>query len=113
MRRRWRAARVRRRSTNFGEDGSGALIIFPTGRLALRFGAQRVPDDRVNEPADVPATDEISTAREYADGLAMSSPVDQKPARVTASSMKSYGFVADVTVSPTRLWRTSFTPVMR
>jgi ATP-dependent helicase/nuclease subunit A len=49
------------------------------------------------EPAEAAATDGKSTAREFADGLAVSGPVAQKPARVTASSMESFGFVADVT----------------
>lgn len=49
------------------------------------------------EAADAPATDERSSAREFDDGLTVSGPVEQKPARVTASSMKSFGFDADVT----------------
>jgi ATP-dependent helicase/nuclease subunit A len=49
------------------------------------------------EPVDEPAAGDESTQGEFEDGLVIASPVSQKPARVTASSMESFGFVADVT----------------
>lgn len=49
------------------------------------------------EPADGPANTDDGAKVEYEDGLAGEAPVPQKPARVTASSLESFGFAADVT----------------
>lgn len=48
-------------------------------------------------PADGPADTVDGTKVEYEDGLAVVAPVSHKPARVTASSLESFGFAADVT----------------
>ncbi|QDY89063.1 hypothetical protein E7Y32_01625 [Arthrobacter sp. UKPF54-2] len=49
------------------------------------------------EPADGPANTDDGANVEYEDGLAVESPVSHEPARVTASSLESFGFAADVT----------------
>lgn len=49
------------------------------------------------EPADGPADTDEGAKVEYEDGLAVEAPVSHKPARVTASSLESFGFAADVT----------------
>jgi ATP-dependent helicase/nuclease subunit A len=49
------------------------------------------------EPADGRAADSAGSGGQFEDSLAVASPVSRKPARVTASSMESVGFVADVT----------------
>ncbi|MET3203947.1 UNVERIFIED_ORG: ATP-dependent exoDNAse (exonuclease V) beta subunit [Arthrobacter sp. UYEF13] len=48
------------------------------------------------EPADGPADTGGGTHVEYEDSLTVSAPILHKPARVTASSLESFGFVADV-----------------
>jgi ATP-dependent exoDNAse (exonuclease V) beta subunit len=49
------------------------------------------------EPAGEPADTGISAQGEFEDNLAVHSTVPHKPARVTASSLESFGFAADVT----------------
>ncbi|MBT2554487.1 exodeoxyribonuclease V subunit beta [Arthrobacter sp. ISL-5] len=49
------------------------------------------------EPADGPADTDGGSNVEYEDCLTANAPVSHKPARVTASSLESFGFAADVT----------------
>ncbi|QCB98576.1 hypothetical protein E5206_18060 [Arthrobacter sp. PAMC25564] len=49
------------------------------------------------EPVDERASGGEGAGGEFEDSLAVASPVSHKPARVTASSLESFGFVADVT----------------
>ena len=79
-----------------GAGNDGTLLV------QGRDGERRLSVEAFSyEPADGPAAGDESAGREFADGLSVSSPVPQKPARVTASSMESFGFVADVTEAAT------------
>ncbi|WP_426939271.1 UvrD-helicase domain-containing protein [Pseudarthrobacter sp. S3] len=64
-----------------GRDGEHALAV----------------DAFTYEPADGPADTDDNANVEHEDGLTVDAPVSHKPARVTASSLASFGFAADVT----------------
>lgn len=63
-----------------------------------RDGEHTLPVDAFSyEPADGSAVSGDGANGEYEDGLTVDAPVSHKPARVTASSLESHGFAADVT----------------
>jgi ATP-dependent exoDNAse (exonuclease V) beta subunit len=68
------------------------------GTLTVQGREQTLPVDAFSyEPADGPADAGDDAKVEYEDSLTIDAPVSHKPARVTASSLESFGFAADVT----------------
>lgn len=75
-----------------GEGNGGTLTVQGRGdEQTLRVDAFSY------EPADGPADAGDDAKVEYEDGLTVVGQVSHKPARVTASSLESFGFAADVT----------------
>lgn len=74
-----------------GSDDRGSLVVQGRdGELTLTV------DPFSYAPADGASAGVLGAELEFEDGLAVGSPVPQKPARVTASAMESFGFIADV-----------------
>ncbi|WP_432396483.1 UvrD-helicase domain-containing protein [Pseudarthrobacter sp. L19] len=84
--------------------GTGAIVEWTVGAgkegtltVQGRHGAHTLPVEAFSyEPADGPAATDDGSAVEYEDCLTAAPSVSHKPARVTASSLESFGFAADV-----------------
>ncbi|WP_211877015.1 UvrD-helicase domain-containing protein [Pseudarthrobacter albicanus] len=75
-----------------GAGSEGTLVI------QGRDGERRLSVETFSyEPADGRPADGAGAGGEFEDSLTVASPVSRKPARVTASSLESFGCVADVT----------------